>query len=235
MFTFKKNRFLFVTSFVLFSFTVSVFAATNAVSITKLKVPYYKQQLANSCEAASLRMALAYHGVKIQRDMSIILKFGYKPKAKDWDKNIWDDPQKQFVGHANISGKPKGGYGTYGLPVVKAAKAFGRDAEYATGTAITAPWLAEQIEGGYPVVIWGATSLTEPPYTWNTPAGVEVKAFKGEHARTLIGFKGSVENPEGFYIHDPWNGKASEYWTTADLMEHMNLVPGVTDQVVVVK
>lgn len=219
----------------IFCFSTVVIAATNTTPITKLKVPYYKQQLANSCEASSLRMALAYHGVKISRDMSIILKFGYKPRAKDWDKNIWDDPQKQFVGHANISGKPKGGYGTYGLPVVKAAKVFGRDAEYATGTAITAEWLAKQIKDKYPVIIWGATSFTEPPYTWKTPAGVEVKAFKGEHARLLMGFKGDAVNPEGFYIHDPWNGKASEYWTTADLMEHINMVPGVTDQAVVVK
>lgn len=217
------------------SLSFSVSAAVNTSLVTKLKIPYYKQQLANSCEASSLRMALAYYKIPVQRDMSIILKFGYKPRAKDWDKNIWDDPQQQFVGHANIAGKPDGGYGTYGLPVIKAIKSFGRNAEYATGTAITADWLAKQISEKHPVIIWGATSITEPPYTWTTPEGVEVKAFKGEHARLVTGFKGDPKDPEGFYIHDPWNGKADEYWTVADAMEHINLVPGVTDQAVVVK
>lgn len=204
------------------------------VPITKLNVPYYKQQYANSCESAALRMALAYYGIK-KNDVQVLTQFGYNPHHRDWVKNIWDDPQKQYVGHVDITGKPYGGYGVYGLPVVRAAENFKRRAEYSTSTAITAPYLAKQIEAGYPVVLWGYTSITEPAYTWNTPEGKEVKAFKGEHARTLVGLRGTSENPVGFYVHDPFNNRRYEYWKAEDLISHMNAVPGVTDQAVVIK
>lgn len=217
---------------------VSAYAATanpkTGTQILKLKVPYYKQQYENSCEAASLRMALAYYGIK-KNDVQILTQFGYNPQYRDWDKNIWDDPQKQYVGFVDVTGKPYGGYGVYGLPVVRAAQFFKRQAEYATGTAITAQYLAKQIESGYPVVIWGYTSITEPPYTWTTPEGVEVKAFKGEHARTVMGLRGTSEQPVGFYVHDPFNNKQAQYWKAEDLISHMNAVPGVTDQAVVIK
>lgn len=225
----KSIIFFIVSLMVLHS---PIFAAT--APSTKLKVPYFKQQFPNSCEAASLRMALAYYGIK-KNDIQIVLKFGYDPRPKDWDKNIWDDPQKQYVGHVDVSGRPNGGYGTYGLPVVKAIELFGRRAEYATGTAITSEWLARQIAAKNPVVIWGATSFTEPPYTWTTPEGKEIKAFKGEHARLLVGFKGTVKNPIGFYVHDPYTNESYKYWPAVDLIKHMNLVPGVTDQAVVVR
>lgn len=207
---------------------------TPAAPIIKLKVPYYKQQYPNSCEASALRMALAYYGIK-KNDVDMLTQFGYNPHYRDWVKNIWDDPQKQYVGFVDVTGKPFGGYGVYGLPVARAAQNYKRTTEYATGTAITANYLAKQIESGYPVVVWGYTSITEPAYTWTTPEGVIVKAFKGEHARTLVGLRGTSENPLGFYVHDPFNNRQYEYWPAATLIAHMNAVPGVTDQAVVIK
>lgn len=200
----------------------------------KLKAPIYKQQYPNSCEAAALRMALAFKGI-MKSDVQILTKFGYNPTYKDWVKNIWDDPQKQYVGYVDVTGKPNGGYGVYGLPVVKAIESFGLKGEYATSTGITPAWIAQAVDNKNPVMIWGYTSFTEPPYTWKTPEGVEVKAFKGEHVRLVVGFKGTIENPVGFYIHDSFTGKAYEYWPTAKLVAHMNKVPGVTDQAVIVK
>ena len=216
--------------------------ATSAPTITfstvyqdvKLKIPIYKQTYVNSCEAASLRMALAFKKV-LKNEIQILTKFGYNPTYKDWVKNIWDDPQKQYVGYVDIEGKPYGGYGVYGLPVASAIKSFGLNAEYATSTAITPSFLANAIDKKNPVVIWGYSSYTDLPYTWNTPQGVEVKAFRGEHVRLLVGFKGSVINPVGFYVHDPLSVKNYEYWTSEKLMENINKVPGVTDQAVVVK
>lgn len=200
-----------------------------------LKIPAYKQQYANSCEASTLRMALVYKGIKISNDVSLLARFGYNPTYKDWTNNIWDDPQKQFVGYVDIAGKPLGGYGVYGLPVVKAIKSYGLDAEYATSTAITPSFLAQSIENKNPVIVWGYSSYTEPPYTWTTKDGLGVKAFRGEHVRLVVGFKGTVSNPEGFYINDSLKGKNTEYWTTKKLMENIKKVPGVTDQAVVVK
>lgn len=226
-------------------FSVSMFSVVLADTATdvintktykdlKLKAPIYKQQYANSCEAAALRMALAFKGI-MKNDVQILTKFGYNPRAKDWKNNIWDDPQKQYVGYVDVTGKKNGGYGVYGLPVVKAVESFGLKGEYATSTAITPTFMAQAIDNKNPVMIWGYTSFTEPAYTWKTPEGNEVKAFKGEHVRLVVGFKGTIENPEGFYVHDSVTGKAYEYWSTQKLMTHIAKVPGVTDQAVIVK
>ncbi len=209
-------------------------ATKNVYKDVKLKIPHYKQPYPNSCEATSLKMALAYRGI-VKNEIQILTAFTYNPTYKDWTNNIWDDPQKQYVGYVDVSGRPNGGYGVYGLPVVKALESFGRRGTYATGTAITAQFLAEAIDAKNPVLIWGYTSLTEPAYTWTTREGVLVKAVRGEHVRVVTGFKGTVAHPVGFYVHDPFTGKVHEYWTAKKLIDHIQKVPGVTDQAVIVK
>jgi uncharacterized protein YvpB len=234
----KSKVLLFLLLLVSITGVTAVFADTVNTKIykdIKLKAPAYKQQYANSCEASTLRMALALKKISIKNDVELLGRFGYNPTYKDWTNNIWDDPQKQFVGFVDIAGKPLGGYGVYGLPVVKAIKSYGLNAEYATSTAITPSFLAQSIDNKNPVIVWGYSSFTEAPYTWKTKEGVEVKAFRGEHVRLIIGFKGTIENPEGFYLNDSLKGKYAEYWTTQKLMENINKVPGVTDQAVVVK
>jgi hypothetical protein len=216
------------------SSSVINFVITNIYKDIKLKVPSYKQQYANSCEAATLRMALAFKNIK-KNEIQILTKFDYNPTYKDWTNNIWDDPQKQYVGYVDVSGKPNGGYGVYGLPVAKAIESLGLRSEYATGTDITASFLARSVDNRNPVIVWGYSSYTEPPYTWKTKEGIEVKAFRGEHVRLIVGYKGTVEKPIGFYINDSLKGKYAEYWTTQKLMENIQKVPGVTDQAVVVK
>lgn len=206
----------------------------NIYKDIKLKVPYYKQPYPNSCEATSLRMALAHKGIK-KNEIQILTKFTYNPTFKDWINNIWDDPQKQFVGYVDVAGRPNGGYGVYGLPVSKAIESFGKTAVYATGTAITAQFLAEAIDAKNPVLVWGYTSLTEPVYTWTTRDGVVVTAVRGEHVRVVVGYKGTLEKPVGFYVHDPFTGKSNEYWTAQKLIDHIQKVPGVTDQAVIVR
>jgi uncharacterized protein YvpB len=203
-----------------------------APKVFKLDVPYFSQQYKNSCEAASLRMALAYYDIEISDDLEIVKRFGYKPRQKDTILNEWDNPQEMFVGNIDIVGSTEG-YGVYGQPVVKTAISYGRDAYYETN--ITAQFLAKEIKAEHPIILWGYTSITNPPYTWNLKDGGEVKAFKGEHARLVIGFEGDVENPTGFYIHDPFNGNRSEYWSAGKLIKHIYTVPGVTNQAVVIK
>ncbi len=235
---YKSKVLLFLLLLISITGITSVFADTVNTKIykdIKLKVPAYKQQYVNSCEASTLRMALAFKGINLTNDVQLLGRFGYNPTYKDWINNIWDDPQKQFVGYVDVAGKPNGGYGVYGMPVVNAIKSYGRDVEYATSTAITPSFLAKSIDNGNPVIVWGYSSYTEIPYTWKTKEGVDVKAFRGEHVRLIIGFKGGIENPQGFYLNDSQKGKYAEYWTTQKLMENINKVPGVTDQAVVVK
>jgi uncharacterized protein YvpB len=210
--------------------TLAKTSVTPKLDVLKLDVPYHHQQFVNSCEAASLSMALGYYGVHIG-DMAVVNAFGYDPKLKDVPNNIWDDPQKMFVGFVDLASST-GGYGTYGRPVVKAAEAYGRTAIYKT--SITPAELAAEIKAGHPVVMWGYTSLTQAPYTWNLVDGGTVKAFHGEHARLVVGVLGDISNPAGFYVHDPMVG-AYQYWSSTLLMKQFNSVPGVTNQVVIVK
>lgn len=229
-----RNLYFVIALFVIGIFSHAHAASDNSYKDFKLKVPSYKQQYANSCESSALRMALAYKGI-VKDDVGVLTRVGYNPKNRDWTNNVWDDPQKQFVGFVDVSGKPNGGYGVYGLPIKKAAESFGRQAEYATGTAITAQFLAKELDNGNPIVIWGYTTYTEPAYTWNTPDGGKAIALKGEHARTVVGYRGTASNPVGFYVHDPINGKANVYWSAKNLIDHIQKVPGVTDQAVVVR
>jgi hypothetical protein len=48
-----------------------------------------------------------------------------------------------------------------------------------------------------------------------------------------MGVVGSAANPLGFYVNDPWKGTNS-FWSASDLMANMNVVPGVSNQAVVV-
>lgn len=197
----------------------------------KLPVPYYRQQYLNSCESSATRMALGFYGV-LADDMQVLQKIGYKPREKDVAKDEWDDPQEQFVGFVDREGST-GGYGVYGLPVAYAVEGFGRKAEYRT--VVTAQFLAKEISAGHPIIIWGSTSVLASPYTWNLPKGGKALAFRGEHARVVVGLKGGAKDPVGFYVHDPFNGQQFQYWTTADLMKNIYSVPGVTNQAVVVR
>lgn len=211
-------------------------AASNTLKVPqkevfKLNVPYFAQQYRNSCEAAALRMALAFRGIFVN-DIQLISAMGYKPRPKDVIKNEWDDPQEMYVGAVDVVDISKG-YGVYGKPVARAAQVYGRNAEFTMN--ITPEFLAKEIKEGNPIVLWGYTSLTESPYTWTAPSGNIVKAFKGEHARLVVGFEGSVTAPTGFYLHDSTTGKQFEYWSNARLMQQVNAVPGVTNQAVVVR
>ncbi|HEY1037631.1 MAG TPA: C39 family peptidase [Candidatus Paceibacterota bacterium] len=205
--------------------------ADEPVTGFRLNVPYYKQQYTNSCEAASLRMALAYRGI-FKNDMELIVLMGYKPRPRDLVNNIWDDPQEMYVGEVDVVDISKG-YGVYGKPVARVARELGRRADFADD--ITPYALAAEVRRGNPVLMWGYTSLTGSPYTWNTPEGKTVTAFRGEHSRLVVGYEGEVENPTGFYVHDPFNGREYEYWTSQALFAQFHAVKNVTNQAVVVR
>lgn len=204
---------------------------TFNANIKKLDVPFFKQEYIRSCEEASLRMALAFYGIKTD-DMEIVKKVGYDPKPWDKKNNIWDDPNEMFVG--SIDDPNKNGYGTFSPAIAKAAKAYGRNAESYTG--VGAQFLAEQIYNNHPVIIWGFTKPPLTKYYWNTKDGKKIEAYRGEHARIVIGVFGDQKNPTGFLINDPLTADGKEeYWSTEKLMTHMNILGNLTNQAVVVK
>lgn len=194
-----------------------------------LPVPFFRQQYSRSCEAASLRMALAYQGVTTN-DMNIVRAAGYDPKDPDWANRIWDDPYEMFVGF--IDGV-QAGYGMYAPALKKSSESLGRNASVLKNPKPED--IAREVVAGNPVVVWGYISGTAPKLSYFTTfAGNRVPIYSNEHARTVVGVLGSAENPVGFYIHDPLSGKANEYWTKDELSRHMNVFGEISNQALVV-
>ncbi len=185
------------------------FTTTFATETTKVLLPIALdfQDKPLSCEAAALKMALAGKGVNVSEN-AIMAIVGYTTTAARG--KTWGDPNLGFVG--NISGHQNTtGYGVHWDPIARAASRW-RQAEAFTGWSTTT--LAEALAAGNPVVIWGVlgNAYADP---WKTPSGTTVAAWKGEHARTAIGFLGPVSAPTHFIINDPIVGRVT--WTTATL------------------
>lgn len=138
--------------------------------------------------------------------MSII---GYDPTIHNG--NVWGDPNIAFVG--DINGRQNTtGYGVHWDPIAKAAGNWRSAKAFSGGSA---SGLAQEIQNGNPVVIWGVAGngYYDP---WFTQDGRKIEAWKGEHVRVVIGFKGSVDDPQEFIINDPINGKLA--WSRDRLM-----------------
>lgn len=173
--------------------------------ITLLDIDLDWQDHPLSCEAASLKMALAGKDIYVSED-DIMEKIGYDLTPRK--NNIWGNPHQAYVG--NIDGKIcSTGYGVYWEPVAKAANHW-REAEALSGWEIED--LIKEMQLGNPVIVWG-TLPVEPLHdcSWYTPKGKYIKAFKETHVRVAIGFIGDSENPSKVILNDPLAGRL--YWS----------------------
>jgi uncharacterized protein YvpB len=182
-----------------------IYKFQTAPQTVKLGVAIDFQDKPLSCEAAALKMALAAKGVAVSEN-DIMAKIPINSAARKG--NVWGDPYQEFVG--NISGRQNTtGYGVYWDPIAKAANSW-RPAEAFTGWSI--PNLTNEVAKGNAVVVWGVYPGGYQD-NWTTASGKQILAWKGEHARTLIGFVGSADNPSQMIINDPVAGQL--IWTTA--------------------
>ncbi len=182
------------------------FTSAQIRRVLNIGLDYQDQPL--SCEAAALKMALRYRGVNVS-ESDIMALVGYDPTIKNG--NVWGDPDQAFVG--NIAGSQNStGYGVHWDPIARAARAW-RNASAFSGWSVSQ--LAWEIEAGNPVVVWGVLggAYFDP---WYTPQGRYIAAWKGEHARTVIGYTGSPTNPTSFIINDPIAGRVT--WSTSRLL-----------------
>ena len=173
-------------------------------SETTLNIPMDYQDKPLSCEAASLKMALNYKGATVS-ETDIMNIVGYDPTIRNG--NVWGDPYTAFVGDIN-GRQDTTGYGVYWDPIARAAKTW-RNATAFTGW--TSAQAAEQLAAGNPIVVWGVTGGSIARDDWVTSSGKNILAWHGEHARTLIGFKGTTSNPTSFILNDPVSGRIT--WT----------------------
>ena len=180
-------------------------------SLTVLNIPQDYQDRSLSCEAAALKMALNYRGAGVSEN-DIMARIGFDPTIRSG--NTWGNPHNAFVG--DIDGRQNTtGYGVYWDPIAKAANAW-RKASSFSGWSVNQ--IAQAIADDNPVVLWGIYGSGYRD-DWQTPDGQTILAWKGEHARTVIGFSGSVENPTSFIINDPNAGRI--VWSTDRLKNDM--------------
>jgi uncharacterized protein YvpB len=179
-----------------------------------LPVKFDKQDHSLSCEVATLKMALAYKGTAVE-ESTLIGKIGVDPVAKQTvnGKLVWGDPQKAFVG--DINGRmPSTGYGVYWDPIERVGAEY-RPTRSISGSSIAE--LVEELQRGNPIIIWGHLGSGKP-FTWQTPENKTIPAVYYEHTFLVNGIKGSVKNPEGFFLIDPIYGQL--YWPLAKFKQH---------------
>lgn len=178
-------------------------AVTDPPRSRTLSVPWYHQEYELSCEAASLRMALAHEGIATT-DTAILDIIGIDRRRAFFENGAlrWGDPFTTFVGDPNGSEVALTGYGTYYPTIARAAAALGGSVLTA-GQSIDAATVYAAILQGHPVVAWVT-------YQWVTPGRADYTAFDSravpyagpvEHAVTVVGVdEGAV------LINNPWSG-----------------------------
>ncbi|MCC2631645.1 MAG: peptidase C39-like protein [Patescibacteria group bacterium] len=169
-------------------------------SVTMLSIPVYFQARPLSCEVASLKMALGYRGISVGED-ELLSQVGYDTESAR-EGNIWGDPDKGFVG--NVNGRQNTtGYGVHRGPIARVASQY-RSSTAFSGWGITE--LTSALEKGNPVVMWGVFPGSTRD-SWETPEGKTISTWRGEHVRTVIGFKGKASNPTHIIMNDPISGR----------------------------
>lgn len=177
---------------------------------SQLQVLFHKQEHSLSCEAATLKMILNYHDIDVS-ESEVINKIPVDSTPRLGD--VWGDPNIGFVG--NIDGKMLvDGYGVYWGPLAIAASHWRGSKIVKNGLTSD---LVEHVSAGRPIIVWGYLGRGQSA-TWKTPEGETVRAVNGEHTRIVYGFKGSPENPDGFFVMDPIYGP--EYWEKSKFMRN---------------
>ena len=197
-------------------------------SVLKLNVPLYEQVYAQSCEAASLRMALSYRNISTT-DERLLEMMSYDGAAARTVNGqlVWGDPNEQFVGYRDGNQTDFTGYGVFADPIAAAAERLGRPAAIENDVQID--WIVRQIYAGNPVVLWGV-SIKIDDATWQTASGESITVPMRTHTRLVVGVDGDPNEPQGFYVNDPATG-SERYWTTTAL--ETNIAQGIKQAVAV--
>lgn len=163
--------------------------------VLAVKLDYQDHNL--SCEAAALKMALAYLGivvdeVTLMRYMSIDLRparFNARGRLV-----AWGDPARAYVGNVDGHIERYTGYGVYDAPVARAAIRAGAhvlaagSGLYQSGIAPSAIYNA--VLDGHPVVAWISNTYHVVPLSrYVAYDGATVWYALTEHAVTVVGVR----------------------------------------------
>jgi uncharacterized protein YvpB len=183
-------------------------ARLPAQRVLAIQIDYQDHRL--SCEAAALKMALAYEGIKVD-EMTLLryMSLDSRPPRFSGGKLVtWGDPAKAYVGNPDGHIEWYTGYGVYNAPLAKAAIRAGAAVQasgsglYGSGIAPSAIYAA--VLTGHPAVVWISNTYRQVPLAeYIAYDGARVWYTLTEHAVTVVGVK-----PGAVLINDPWFGKA---------------------------
>lgn len=167
-------------------------------------VPSYYQTYPLSCEASSLRMALAKEGITTS-DQQILSLTPTDTRAATFTGGAmqWGDPYTSYVGDVSGSEVALTGYGTYYPTIAAVATRLGGRVLRA-GEGVSPTDVYGAIQAGHPVVAWVT-------YQWVAPARTDYVAFDGrsipfagpvEHAVTVVGV-----TPDSVFVNNPITGQ----------------------------
>ncbi|GAC1506636.1 MAG: hypothetical protein NVS1B3_06380 [Candidatus Dormibacteraceae bacterium] len=176
--------------------------------ILEIKIHYQQHNL--TCEAAALKMALAYEGINVD-EMTLLGYMTGDPRPAKFDAGgrlvTWGDPAQGFVGDPDGHIERLTGYGVYFGPVATAAQRAGARAIKAGGglygSAVAPSEVYDAVLDGHPVVAWISNTYATAILSHYTAFdGAPVAYTLTEHAVTLIGVR-----PDAVLINDPWFGQ----------------------------
>jgi uncharacterized protein YvpB len=177
--------------------------------VLAIKIDY--QDHALSCEAAALKMALAYEGIRID-ELTLISYMTDDLRAARFDSQgrlvAWGDPARAYVGNPDGRIERYTGYGVYSAPVARAADRAGakvvRSGSSLYGTGVPPSAVYNSVLDGHPVVVWISNTYHQVPlHRYTAYDGAKVWYTLTEHAVTVIGVR-----PGEVLINDPWFGQA---------------------------
>jgi uncharacterized protein YvpB len=164
-----------------------------------------------SCEAAALKMALAYEGIRID-ELTLIRYMSDDLRAARFDARghllAWGDPARAYVGNPDGHIEWFTGYGVYNAPVARAAIRAGahviRSGSGLYGTRVPPSAVYNAVLDGHPVVVWISNTYHHVGLDqYKAYDGATVRYTLTEHAVTVIGVR-----PGAVLINDPWFGQA---------------------------
>ena len=198
-----------------------------------LNVPWQHQEHNLSCEAAALKMALSYYGIKAG-ELTLISYMTNDRRTAVFDASghlvRWGDPARAYVGNVDGHIERYTGYGVYFQPVARAAISAGATVDLEGsglyGKAVPPSAVYRAILAGHPVVAWISNTYHQVPLSsYVAYDGATVRYTLTEHAVTLVGVK-----PGWVLIDDPWFGKAwhrtSEFESAYRTFAEMAVVVG---------
>src|SRR6202171_5745753 len=176
--------------------------------VLDIKIHYQEHNL--TCEAAALKMALAYEGITVD-EMTLVGYMTNDRRPAQFDTRgrliAWGNPAQGFVGDPDGHIERLTGYGVSFGPVATAATKAGAEAIKAGGglygSAIAPSEVYDAVLDGNPVVAWiSNTYRTVNLSRYTAFDGATVSYTLTEHAVTVIGVR-----PDAVLINDPWFGQ----------------------------